>query len=221
MKTKLMMRLFLGSALVSAVMSANAAVLLPDQSIYLPNDLTVVQDGGVIYQYLDLTVTYGVSASSAIADHASNGFRWATASDMATLLSAFNIKYSIAPGNVSDLTPADGSSWTYSNFTAATSSFLDHLGYDPIGAISASYYAAGFINDLPMPGRSTYLYINSNAGLAFVSNQYSAFQAAGAGTFLVRNAVSIPEPTTQMLMILGLTSIAYFSRSRKSPRRAA
>ena len=159
-----------GAILSWASLPSFGATLLGDATLYSPNDLTVVADGNTTFQFFDLTASYGLSVSTAVATYQNAGFRWATAADMAALLSAFNISYAIAPGDSVYLQPADGTQWNYQTFSNATWSFLNHVGYDPAGAISAAYYAAGFIADLPTAGHSTYLYINPSAGLAFVSN---------------------------------------------------
>ncbi len=188
---------------MTASQGSPGATLLPDGTFRAPGDLTVVQEGSTVYEFLDLTASLNLNVNDAIAAFQSDGFSWADASEMTVLLSAFNIAYSINPGDVSQLMPADGMSWTPGTFASATSSFLNHLGSDPLNDISS----AGFIDDLPVAGRSTYLVINPPNGIAQVSNEQTLFQAAGVGTFLVRSepvVSAVPEVSTIHTLSLGL-----------------
>lgn len=208
-------------AFVLAMMASqgsSGATLLPDGSLRAPGDLTVVQEGGTLYEFLDLTATLNVHVNDAIAAFQSDGFSWADASDMTVLLSAFNIAYSINAGDISHLLPADGTSWTPDTFASATSSFLNHLGSDPLNNISS----AGFINDLPVAGRSTYLVVNPPNGIAQISNEQTLFQAAGLGTFLVRTepvVSAVPEVSTVQTLSFGLLLLILYAPLHSARRR--
>lgn len=190
-----MKRLVSSLALVFAAAGVGAATLVGDATLHAPNDLTVVRDGAKTYEFLDLTSTYALPVATAIANHQAEGFRWANAAEMAVLLSAFEFSYTLVPGGVGPLTYHGSESWL-----TASWNLISRLGADPQGEISGAHYLGGFVDDMPIAGNSTYLYLNA-VGVAEVVNDRHSFQAAGIGTFLVRDAAPVPEPGTVVLWL--------------------
>ncbi len=181
--------------LAFAAAGAGAATFVGDATLHSPNDLTVVRDGARIYEFLDLTSTYALPVATAIANHQAEGFRWANAAEMSALLSAFQYSYTLVPGDIGPIDYHGSELWLDASW-----SLISRLGSDPMGEVSGGHYFGGFINDMPVAGHSTYLYLNA-VGVAKVANDQRSFQAAGIGTFLVRDAAPVPEPATAALWL--------------------
>lgn len=194
------MRNLLATVVLATISSlaCSSGVLLQDASLYEKDDLTVIRDGSVSYQFLDLTATNDLSVGDAIAKYSADGFHWASPVEMSSLLSAFGFEYKSAPSASVQLGRADGASWTPATWASASTSFVAHLGFRPF-----HYWATGFVDDQLTPGHSTWLYINP-LGLAYTSNEYTAFQQYNVGTFLVREMPAVPEPATTTLMLSAL-----------------
>ena len=194
---------------VFAVPAAMASgVLLGTGTLNTTNDLTRIQAGASVLEFLDLSATSGLSVSAAVSAYGANGFHWATGSEVSDLFSAFGITYSNSAGAVSDL----GASLT------DRTSFVGYLGETG----GQAGHSLGWIDDLTGGGFHTYscIAINSCGPVSFVFNAPDAYgiwpSEFQIGVYLVRDAV--PEPTTYALMAAGLAGLAAMRRrqARKS-----
>ena len=194
---------------VFAVPAAMASgVLLGTGTLNTTNDLTRIQAGASVLEFLDLSATSGLSVSAAVSAYGANGFHWATGSEVSDLFSAFGITYSNSAGAVSDL----GASLT------DRTSFVGYLGETG----GQAGHSLGWIDDLTGGGFHTYscIAINSCGPVSFVFNVPDAYGIWPSdfqiGVYLVRDAV--PEPTTYALMAAGLAGLAAMRRrqARKS-----
>ena len=79
------------ACLLAVTPSLAAPVLLGAGTLDTANDLTIIQNGNQILEFLDLTPTQGESVAGALSRY--SGFRWATGSEVATLYSAFGFGY--------------------------------------------------------------------------------------------------------------------------------
>jgi len=195
---------------VFAVPAAMATgVLLGTGTLNTTDDLTRIQVGSNVLEFLDLSTTSGSTVSAAVSAYSGNGFHWATGSEVSDLYSAFGITYANSPGAVSDLGAG----------LAERTSFVGYLGQ----TAGQAGHSLGWIDDLTGGGFHTYscIAIDSCGPLSFVYNvpdNYGIWPAEfQVGVFLVRDGVpAVPEPTTYALMAAGLAGLAALRRRRGS-----
>ncbi|MFT7028186.1 MAG: hypothetical protein ACJAVS_002421 [Paracoccaceae bacterium] len=202
--------LLLSAALIAAGTTAQAATLVGDRTYATAGDLTRIDDGGALLDFLDLTVTTRQSVSDAAADYAGDGFSVATAAQITALLDAFNIVYAFVPGAATEMTVPAGMS----------ASFVNYLGNTAANVPGVA--ALGFYDDPSSLNPSAYLCISTGTcSPANVTNdrayasQYSIDGAASIGTFLVRAGVSdVPLPAAAPLLLAGIAGLTLLGRRR-------
>jgi len=204
-----MVVLVVGAVFSGAVAHANG-VLVGNGSLFHPNDLTRIRVGSDIVEFLDLTSTAGLSVASALAAYAGSGFHWANGNDMAELVSAFGMSYSINPGGISaDLGGSE----------AQRTSFVSYLGTPGIKDYTNN---TGWLDDHSTQTMHSYLCVGfvgcgkvNGGGGAFVA-QTSQVWPAGPyfGVYLVRTAPPVPESSTLSMLLPGLAAILGTRRLR-------
>ena len=119
----------LGAALIAALVSAtfyshaaSAATLLADGTYQNANDLTRINNGSTVLEFLDLPLTTAQTPTQALATYGSAGFTLATASQVTALFDAFGIVYGFVPDDVYDLGAVPNAA-----------SFVSHLGATQFG----------------------------------------------------------------------------------------
>jgi hypothetical protein len=198
--------LLLAATLIAAGTAAQAATLVGERTYVTAGDLTRIDDGGALLDFLDLTVTTGQSVSDAAADYAGDGFSVATAAQITALLDAFNIVYAFVPGAATEMTAPVGMSASFVNYFGATLTSAALGFYEDSSSLNPSAYlcistatcsAANFTNDR-----------------AFAS-QYSIDGDGAIGTFLVRAGVSdVPLPAAAPLLLAGIAGLTLLRRRR-------
>ena len=181
--------------LLAGPMTANAVLI--DNGSYTTDTANGLE-------WLDLSLTRGMSVTDALAAYSGAGYYYADDALVSGLLASFGITYNFSVGTLVALTPT----------LEASTSFLALLGLtinDGGGATLGSFALAGL-------GRSGYLCIsNGRCGPASFVNDFDLSSRSGdfrVGIFLVRAASSVPEPGTLALLGLGLAGLG-FARRRK------
>ena len=165
---------------VTTLGPARAATLLADGTFNAANDLTRIDNGGTVLEFLDLTATsQGLTKAQATALYPT--FTLATEAQVTALFSAFGIVYGVTAGNVFDLGAVPN---------AAT--FVSHLGATQLGTLSMGHFDRGGFGD-------PYFCI-STAGCGPLNFVYDApfnILATNIGWTLVRTgdiATAVPGP---------------------------
>lgn len=192
---------------VVASFAQASAVLVGTGTLNTTNDLTVISTGSSTLEFLDLSVTDGMSIAGAVSAYSGYGFRWANEAEVASVFAAFGIAYTSLPGIqttlVGALTPSLVSTTNFVNYFGITNGIGSSLGW--------------FADDTL--GGNSYICISApiSVGDCIVNFVYkdSPFNdpSSSIGVFLVRDSgTSVPEPGT--LALVGL-SLAWISALRR------
>ena len=199
MKSLFPLKRWLSIAVLSAAALTTPAsatlLLIGSASLNLANDLTVIQDGNQVLQFLDLTSTQGMSVATAVGTFGGDGFHWATGNEVAQLYAAFGFSYESAAARITPLVVSpDG----VANFTS-------YLG------VTSDDAAAGWIDDHTDATFHTFSCISVSACRfgSFVNNIAFGWPSEQRlGVYLVRSAANpAPEPGTAALIGIGLAGI--------------
>jgi hypothetical protein len=207
--------LMLAVGVLIPVPAAASSVLLGSRTLSASNDLTAIETGGTVREWLDLSVTDGMSVTGALDAYGGLGFTWATGAEVADLYSAFGINYAISAGQRLSLQArADAMEQfvSYFGFTTRDDPFLR-----PVGAL-------GWINDLSGATSMTYSCLSVSGGcspFSFVDNVTGPSfwpRSDRIGVYMVRDAPhSVAEPATLALVLMGAGAV--MGRSRIVRRR--
>ncbi len=182
--------------------AAAVPVLLGNATLNSADDLTVIQDGSQVLQFLDFSATQGVSVANSLATYGASSFRWATGTEVAQLYAAFGFTYQSIATTFAILNVP----------TANAASFISYLG------TTVGDAALGWIDDNTTANFHTYACISvatCNAN-AFVENTRSFWpEHPEFAVYLVRDQPnSVPEPGT--LMLFGIAFVAAASKRGQS-----
>ncbi|CAD5370565.1 Putative secreted protein with PEP-CTERM sorting signal [Rubrivivax sp. A210] len=195
-----------GSLAVAATLGTLAApsafavgVLLGSGTLNTPGDLTRIQVGPGVLEFLDLSVTRGSTVAAAVNTYAPFGFHWAKRVEVSDLFDAFGITYASQANSVVSMAAT----------VAQRSSFIDQLGSGSV--------VLGWLDDLTTASAHTYTCVSINAGCSpdvFSNNSpnfWPTFPGSSTGVYLVR---AVPEAPTWAAMLGGLAGLALLMRRR-------
>lgn len=180
--------------------SAQASVLVGAATLNTSGDLTVVADGQNAYQFLDLSVTRGMSQASALSLYGASGFALASSNDLTRLFGAFGFSY-FSNGALSPLTvTAD-----------QANSFISYLGTTFSNESLGSYY------DVSHGQSYTCISVSKCLYGSFVYTRNLSSGNSSVGVYLVRAGAptNVPEPGSIALLGLGLAGFAVARRAKK------
>lgn len=227
----------LAAGLISAATSVSAATLLGTGTYLATDDLTRIDDGGTVLQFLDLTATIGQSASEAAAAYASAGFSVAGVDQMVALLDAFGMIYPFVPSPTTGIFIQPGPFYLPSGGTSLDGSlaertlFVDLLGNtSPVPDTNPNRRAFGYFDgpgDFTQAPTFPFSYVGVTQGnsendancdpCSFASSLVSPSQSQ-IGVFLFRveatnpNPQVIPLPAGLPLVLSGLGALWFVRR---------
>ena len=180
--------------------SVNAATLQGTGTLNTADDLTIIRTGsGDVLEWLDLSVTAGMTVEAALNMYQTDGFTWATGNEVVELYDAFNITYSSTSQQVVDLNVDDGTAQNYINYLGITDSVDGSIGW---------------LDDLTTTLHHTYscISVSSCNPDSFVYNSVSYWPDDPAvGVFLVR---VVPIPAAVWLFGSGLIGLIGVARRK-------
>lgn len=193
-------------ALAFSAHTMAAGTLLADGTLNSPGDLTRIQVSPTsVLEFLDLSVTNGMTVGTAVSSFSGFGFRWANGLEVSDLSSAFGISYGNQAGAI----------------TTTTSNQVGRASF--VSRLSPTYLngSLGWVDDLTTSTFHTFLCVGTNTcegtqppGGSFVFNTSQFWPSNPTiGVFLVR-VVPVPEPATYVLFSAGVLSIAVLRRRR-------
>jgi hypothetical protein len=184
-----------------AVCPAQADTLLGSGTLNNPNDLTRVQDGATIHEFLDLSATKGQTLIDSLAMYGGQGFRFANSDEVSGLYSAFGFSYvSPSPDGLVELFPT----------LAQSTNFVSYLG------ATVNDAAIGYLNDVHV-GQVYSCISSSQCGPDnFVLDRAFIGNPTYLGNYLVRDiAAPVPEPAPLALFSLGLLGFVAVRRAKQ------
>lgn len=210
MKSASPLKRWVSVAAIAAAMTLSASavavpVLVGSATLNSANDLTVIQDGTQVLEFLDLTSTKGFSVANSLAAYGANGFHWATGAEVTQLYGAFGFNYqSIA------------TTYAILNVPAANAaSFTSYLG------ATFGDGAFGWIDDNTTSIHHTYacISVTTCTSNAFVENTGSFWPSRPEiAVYLVRSQPNqLSEPAT--LMLVGVAILGAVGMRRSTPIR--
>ncbi len=210
------LRFVLGAAMaLSSVGAAQSAVLLVDGSLRTTNDLTRIEDGGSVFEYLDYTSTVAFdSVAAALDEFGSDGFKHGDYTGVQRVLGAFGIT---TPATA----PAFGSSFATLSVTQAqgaayTSAFGTTFG----SSSSLATYAVsdtingGFCISVAGGACAPDNFIEPNFDYKAITTGLNF--SPSTGVFLVREVAPVPLPASAVLLITGIAGLFGASRLKKT-----
>lgn len=212
MKTKFFKQTLLGALVAVLASASQAGVLLGNGTYNIANDLTRIQTGSTTaLDFLDLSVTRGMTPAAAVAAYGSFGFRWAGINDVSQLISAFGGTYAAASGVLTSVGSSTAQARLAVEYLGVTMSMPMAQGYfDDGDSIANTYVCFDCTNPMFVWMNSPFYAGRDTAGVLLVRD--GTITAAGAGTEAGNS--DVPEPGTLALAGLTLGLLAATRRRR-------
>jgi hypothetical protein len=184
---------------------AKAATLLGTGTYQTTNDLTRINDGGTVLEFLDLTATDG-GLTRAQAEAAYPTFTLATVAQVTALFDAFGIAFSFSAGVLVDLGAVPNAA-TFVSYLGATNLVTGSLGHFDAGGFTDPYFCISTANCGP---------------LNFVYDSPVNNNSANLGFTLVRTGDigATPLPAALPLFATGLGALGLLGWRRKRKNAA-
>lgn len=187
--------------------ATEAASFAGTSTLNTANDLTLIDTDTVQLQFLDLTVTTGLSSSAAASAFAADGFGLATLEQVNTLFAAFGIDPFPAP-SIGALT-----AFNVTPDTADIAGLKDLIGRTSagIGTSIGRFRVGDVVGELCI---NTVANCSLRTGWVFGTERSPS---AGIGNFLVREVATapIPLPAPALLLVAGLGGLFAVRRRAK------
>jgi hypothetical protein len=199
--------ILLASAIIAAGAAAQAATLVGNGTYAVANDLTLINDGGSTFEFLDLSFTKGQSVTAALSTYGDDGFAVADENQITALLDAFGIVYAFVTGG------------SFNNLGVASS-----VAASFTASLSTTFRSnASFGTYANASGTGTYSFLCISEGDCNPSSSTRDFDLSRGnsivGIFLVREGASIsavPLPAAAPLLAMGVAALALLRRRRRA-----
>jgi hypothetical protein len=204
--------MLLSALLLSVGLASDAKALLVQVDLVSPGDALLTRDTATGLDWLDLTLTTGLTYAQANTQFGGQGFRHATLTEVAQLFTAAGVS-------------SFSQTWTTQNLAPAQQ-LLGLLGCTGNCTAGSAKFGQG-IADFDTPGSTVLLpYFQVDAG-GTVGRAIAAYPTPGpskastsysnVGNFLVRpsETLPVPEPSTALLVGFALTGLAASRRNRR------
>ena len=159
-------------------------------------DDTTILDNGL--EFLDVSVTTGISFSAVLSSYLQDGFRWATYNDVISLFNAFGIDVTGYQGGFFELTTTDAQEDLFTATLGNTQNDSSYGWFNFDGTLG-NYFCLG---DNSCAAGSFFNDINYNADY-------------GVGTLLVRDRIAVSEPSMFALFAVGFFTLLSSIRTNK------
>jgi len=188
-----------------------------DPRIYKEDDLTIIQDGPIRYEFLDISMTFGIGQAAALSQYGMYGFKVGTSADLSRLFETFGLHYNNDFRYDTEGNPG-GNAAVFQTTTfgpgAATINYL--IGRNGLGVTRASYI------DLTYGQSAFCIAFMECGGFAYAINYDlsgpSPTEFNQYGVLMVR---AVPEPSQTALILVGLLAIGASVVRRKYTIRAS
>jgi hypothetical protein len=185
-----------------------------DRSIFKENDLTIIQDGPVRYEFLDISMTFGIGQAAALSQYGQYGFQVGTSADLSRLFETFGLHYNNDFRYDTEGNPGGNAAvFETTTFGPGAGAINYLLGRNGLGVTRASYI------DLTYGQSAFCIAFMECGGFAYAINYDlsgpSPMEFNQYGVLMVR---AVPEPSQTALILVGLLGMGIGAVRRKATK---